>query len=55
MIHKMTVCEMAQHFQVQHFRHLQGPFDVFGLTFLTVTALSGSGEEKDDLLISYGD
>ena len=51
----MTVCDMAQHFQVQHLQHLQGPFDVLGATFLTVTARSGSGERRDDLRISYGD
>ena len=51
----MTVWDMAQHFQVQHLQHLQGPFDLFWLTFFVQTPRSGSGEEYDDLFILYGD
>ena len=53
--HKMTVWDMAQHFQVQHLQHLQWPFDLFWLTCFVETPRSGSGEENDDLFISYGD
>ena len=51
-IHKTTVWDIAQHFQVQHLQHLQGPLELFWFTFFGETPRSESGEEKDDLLIS---
>ena len=46
---------MAQHFQVQHLQHLQGPDDdPDWLLLLKLSWRSGSGDNNEVLLTSYG-
>ena len=51
-MHRITDCEMAQHFHVQQPQHLQGPVDAGLESPLEPAFLPESANKDDDRLIS---